>query len=219
MKGVRVQLFLKRFFQRLKGFPACLAENGHKIVCREQFRRSAFFRGKQQFIPPLLLFFGVYRLNHRVPAAIQHQQITDQNAQFPLDGVGIGVAHADLNAALIRGELFRVDSLQFHLRKIAAMGEQILLQVMSECGNVDGGIVGAVHSILQLLGVAAQKAGTTVFLGEMANGLLCRCVGGLTGGQIPLQNIGHIPPVKGIRMVFFRIKKLEGEAHDIQRVA
>ena len=131
LKRVWVQLFLKRFFQRLKGFPACPAENVHKIICREQFRRSAFFRGKQQFIPPLLLFFGVYRLNHRVPAAIQHQQITDQNAQFPLDGVGIRVAHADLNAALIRGELFRVNPLKFHLRKIAAMGDKILLQIMS----------------------------------------------------------------------------------------
>ena len=48
-----------------------------------------------------------------------------------------------------------MDQLQFHLRKIAAMGEQILLQVMSECGNVDGRIVGAVHSILQLLDIAA----------------------------------------------------------------
>ena len=109
LKRVRIQFFLKRFFQRLKGFPACLAENGHKIVCRKQFRRSAFFRGKQQFIPPLLLFFWIYRLNHRVPAAIQHQQITDQNAQFPLDGVGIRVAHADLNAALTGRKFFRMD--------------------------------------------------------------------------------------------------------------
>ena len=75
------------------------------------------------------------------------------------------------------------------------------------------------HSILQLLGIAAQKAGAAVLLGEVVDGLLCRCVGGLAGGQIALQNIDHIPPVKGIRMVFFRIKKLEGEAHDIQRVA
>ena len=214
LKRVCVQFVLERFLQWFQVVHGCLAQDIHKILCGEQLWRGTLFAGEHQFVLPL----RDRSLNDRVPAAVQHQQITDQDAQLPLDSVGIRVAHAERKAALA---LRQGDPVNLHLHKVPAVGDKICQQVPPERGDIDSGVLGAVHIVTKLSDIAAQKKGAAlVFVpGGGRRGFACISVGLFALIQIALQKVSHVMPVERICMVLTLVEQLEGIADDIQRVA